>query len=49
MVCAEARESEQSLEEMIAALKLASGERTAGDSRYDASLLRVPSIYFERG
>ena len=47
-LCAEARENDQSFEEIIAALKEAYGERTAGDSSYDAALLHVLSLYFER-
>ena len=45
---AEAREKEQSFEEIVAALKDAYGVRAASDSSYDAALLHVLSLYFER-
>jgi hypothetical protein len=47
-LCAEAREREQPFEEIISAVKGAYGPRTAGDSSYDAALLHVLSLYFER-
>ena len=46
-LCAEARDKAQSFEEIITALKDAFGER-AGDSSYDAALLHMLSLYFER-
>jgi hypothetical protein len=47
-LCVEAREHEQPFEEIITAVKGAYGPRTAGDSSYDAALLHVLSLYFER-
>jgi hypothetical protein len=47
-LCAEARENEYSFEEIIGALKVAYGSRQEGDSSYDAALLRVLALYFER-
>jgi hypothetical protein len=46
-LCAEARDKSQSFEEIITALKDAFGGR-AGDSSYDAALLHMLSLYFER-
>jgi hypothetical protein len=47
-LCTEARDNEISFEEIIAALKLAYSTREPMVSGYDAALLRVLSMYFER-
>lgn len=47
-LCEEAREQEYTVEDIIGAVKSAYGTRSAGDRNYDASLVRVLSMYFER-
>ena len=47
-LCEDARAKDLSFEDIIGALKDAFGPRGSGDSSYDAALLRVLALHFER-